>query len=67
MNNFKSTLFLLLALAAGSISEVCADGKLTAARELAEWALRKFTGKATGEAAEALTKPDRSRGRQAWR
>ncbi len=56
MNIQKMTLFTLLALAAGSISEVRADGKLTAARELAEWALRKFTGKATQEGAEALSR-----------
>jgi hypothetical protein len=49
-------LFLLPALAAGSIPEARADGKLTAARELAEWTLRKFTGKATREGAEALTR-----------
>jgi hypothetical protein len=52
----KRILFVLLALAAGSISEARADGKLTAARELAEWALRKFTGKATQEGAEALSR-----------
>jgi hypothetical protein len=53
----KTTLFLLLAaFAAGSVSEVHADGKLTAARELAEWALRKFSGNATREGTEALTR-----------
>jgi hypothetical protein len=57
LNMRNATLSLLLAaIAAGSVSEAHADGKLTAARQLAEWTLRKFTGKATQEGTEALSK-----------
>ncbi len=50
------TCTLLAALAAGGVSEARAGGKAAAARELAEWALRKFTGKAGVEATEVLAK-----------
>jgi hypothetical protein len=41
---------------AGSVPSACADAKTAAAREFAEWVLRKFGGKAIGEGVETFSK-----------